>query len=255
MTDQALEGKLAVVAGGTGSMGTAIVESLAARGLDVIVVSRTADTAKDLAARVPRVRICTADVANDGVMDALAPMLDRPVRMVVHAVGLPPSAMGHVTDLPISEVIRGYDIKVGGMMRLVRAADAHFEPGSRIVAIGGHLAFEPEPREVNAGLANVALVNLIKQYSQVYGPREVSAHLVAPAATYTDRLERALVGVSARTGRSRDEVLDDIRSHSPIGLITTPGHIAWAVATLLAPEAAGMTGSVVMMDAGRRHGF
>lgn len=189
------------------------------------------------------------------MIGALTPMVDRPVRMVVHAVGLPPSAMGHVTDLPISEVIRGYDIKVGGMMRLARAADAHLEEGSGLVAVGGHLAFEPEAREVNAGLANVALVNLIKQYSAVYGPRKVSAHLVAPAATFTNRLDGAVESISARTGMSADQILDDIRSRSPIGLITTPQHIAWAVAVLLAPEAEGMTGSVVMMDAGRRHGF
>jgi hypothetical protein len=52
------------------------------------------------------------------------------------------------------------NIKVGGLLRLTRAADEHFVKGSRIIAIGGHYGLEPTAYAASAGVANAALVNV-----------------------------------------------------------------------------------------------
>jgi 4-hydroxy-2-oxovalerate/4-hydroxy-2-oxohexanoate aldolase len=52
---------------------------------------------------------------------------------------------------------------------------------SRIVAIAGHYGLEPTAYAAAAGVANAALLNVMRQLSLAYGPRGVTAHLIAPA--------------------------------------------------------------------------
>jgi enoyl-[acyl-carrier-protein] reductase (NADH) len=54
---------------------------------------------------------------------------------------------------------------------------------------------------------------------------------------------------------SLDTVLAEMREDSSLRAFTTPEQIAWAVITRLAPEASALTGSTLMLDAGRRRGL
>jgi hypothetical protein len=55
------------------------------------------------------------------------------VRMVVQATGLPPT--GPLSDIEPAALGAVVTLKVGGLLRLVRAVDGQLVPGSRIVAI------------------------------------------------------------------------------------------------------------------------
>jgi len=46
-----------------------------------------------------------------------------------------------------------------------------------------------------------------------------------------------------------------MRADSSLGQLTTPEQVAWAVQLLLDPEADALTGSTLMLDAGRRRGL
>ena len=43
---------------------------------------------------------------------------------------------------------------------------------------------------------------------------------------------------------------DEYRSHSPLGRLTTPDQISWAVTQLLAPEADALHGATLALDGG-----
>jgi uncharacterized protein YbjT (DUF2867 family) len=47
-----------------------------------------------------------------------------------------------------------------------------------------------------------------------------------------------------------EAVLDEYRSHSPPGRMTTVDEVSWAVGQLLAPEAVALHGSTLAMDGG-----
>ena len=70
-----------------------------------------------------------------------------------------------------------------------------------------------------------------------------------------------MTGIAQRTadrrgdGTTAEQVLDEYRAGSPLGRLTTVDEVAWAVATLLAPEAAALHGSTLSLDAGRRRGI
>jgi len=245
--------EIAIVVGSTGAMGQVITRRLSDAGLCVVAVARTVDALNTLARQVPGIRPCVADIADDAAVETIRAQLDAPVRMVVQGAGV--ATAGGVLDVPTAAITDAVNIKVGGMLRLVRAADGNLVPGARLVAIGGHYGFEPSAYAATAGVANAALANLVRQLSWAYGARGVTAHLVAPGPADTERLRRVASARGARDGLSTDAVLGQMRAESALGAFTTVEQIAWGIAVLLAPEADALAGSTLFMDAGRRKGL
>jgi len=60
---------------------------------------------------------------------------------------------------------------------------------------------------------------------------------------------------AAARGVPVDEVLAERAAESPLGRLVTPAEVAWAVATLLAPEAGPLGGSALSLDVGARRGI
>lgn len=245
--------EIAVVVGATGDMGQYIVRRLDKNGLRVIAVARSQDALRDLCAESDSIIPCVCDIATDESIATISSLINARVRMVVHGPGV--ATAGGVMVAPTEAVAAAVDIKVSGLMRLVRAVDDHLVSGSRIVAIGGHYGFEPTAYAATAGIANAALANLVRQYSWAYGARGVTAHLIAPGPADTDRLMRVATARAERDGITQEQVLEEMKAESAIGSFTKLDEIAWAVEMLLAPEANAMAGSTLFMDAGRRRGL
>lgn len=244
----------AVVVGATGAMGQVIARRLAGRGLRVLAVARSAEALEMLRQSVGDLDVCVADIASDSATEVIrAAVGSDAVSMVVHGPGV--ATAGGVLTAATDAVVEAVNIKVGGMMRVVRAVDSRLRAGSRLVAIGGHYGFEPTAYAATAGVCNAALANLIRQYSWAYGERGVTAHLVAPGPADTDRLRRVAQTRAEREGISAEAVLQDMKRESAIGAFTTVEQIAWAIEMLLSPEADAMAGSTLFMDAGRRRGL
>lgn len=246
-------GEWAVVVGATGAFGAVMVERLLARGLGVLAVARRPEALATLAAQQPGLRLCQADIAQDSAIEAIRAAVPGPVRMVVHGPGV--AVGGGVLDIDTEALVDAVNIKVGGLLRLVRAVDGHLQPDSRLVAIGGHYGLEPTAYAAAAGVANAALVNVVRQLSLAYGARGVTAHLIAPGPADTERLRRVAADRAALNHSTVEAVMDAMRAESSHHMFTEPGQVAWAVETLLAPEARAMTGSTLMLDAGRRRGL
>jgi NAD(P)-dependent dehydrogenase (short-subunit alcohol dehydrogenase family) len=173
--------------------------------------------------------------------------------MVVQAAGLP--AGGPLETIEPDMLGRAVALKAGGLLRLVRAVDDRFVPGSRIVALGGHYGIEPAPYACAAGVTNAALANLVRQLAVSYGPRGVTVHLVAPGPADTPRLQRLSAQSAAERGVPVEQVLAERAAESPLGRLVTPEEIAWSVALLLAPEAGALHGSMLALDMGARKGI
>lgn len=244
-------GETAVVVGASGAMGQVIARTLLSRGLKVVAVGRTEAALQSLAESADKQIIpCVCDIGSDEAIERIGEKLDGPVRMIVHGPGV--ATAGGVTVVPTSAVVDSVNIKVGGLLRVVRAADARLVEGARIVAIGGLYGFEPNAHAATAGVCNAALANTVRQLSLAYGPRRITAHLLCPGPVDTERLHRIASGIATRENLAVERVLDGLRGESPIGAFTTVEQIAWAVAMLLDPEADALAGSTLFLDAGRR---
>lgn len=252
MSAPGADGGAAVVVGATGALGGAIARRLRDQGLVVVAVARHGAGAGAAGGLVS----CAADIGSDDAMPAIAAALERvglPVRMAVQAAGLP--AAGPLATIAPDALGTAVALKVGGMLRLVRAVDPWLGEGSRLVALGGHYGTEPSPHTTGAGVTNAALANLVRQLSDAYGPRGVTAHLVAPGPADTDRLRRLSAEQAERRGLDVEEVLAERRAESPLRRLVTPEQVAWAVSLLLAPEADALAGSALALDMGARRGI
>lgn len=244
----------ALVVGAGGAFGAEIARRLVREGLHVVGISRSEESLASIKAELGEAFLpVAADMSNDGAISIISAALTLPVAMVVHAPGLP--VAGGIRTAPTDILAAACNIKVGGMLRLVRAAEPRLRRGSRLVAIGGHYGFEPTDYAATAGIANAAVANLIRQLSWAYGKDGITAHLVAPGPADTERLRNVAAARSARAGRDIEQELDEMRAESAIGAFVDARQVAWGVAMLLAPEADAMAGATFFLDAGRRRGL
>ena len=247
--------ELAVVSGATGALGSAIVACLRSAGLAVVAVARSQPDLERLASGDMGIVPVAADLSDDAAVTTLATAIDGRVRIVVHAAGLPPS--GTVETITPDEITRGMDVKVGGLVRLLRSVEAHLGEGSRIVVLGGHYGYEPSAAAPLAGMVNAALGNLTRALADHWGPRGVTVHLIAPGPVESPRMQAIAERTATRRagGATSEDVLDEYRAGSPLGRLTTIEEVAWAVGVLLAPEAAALHGATLSLDVGRRRGM
>jgi NAD(P)-dependent dehydrogenase (short-subunit alcohol dehydrogenase family) len=243
----------AVVAGASGAIGSHIVERMLNRGLRVVTVARDANGLQALPADDDLVRPCAADITSDEAVDLIWDALPGVCRAVVNAAAAPLG--GDVSDVTPQAVLAAIDVKVNGTLRLVRAVDAALVTDSRVIALGGNLAYDPIPEAATAGVGNAALANLVKQLSRSLGSRGVTVHMVAPGPVWTERLRALLTDAAATRGVSEDVVLAEFEERSPIGHLVTIDEVGWAVETLLAPEARSLAGGTLLLDSGQRTGF
>lgn len=239
-----------IVAGASGAFGSTIVHRLVRAGHRVLALARTRAGLDELG---DDVETLAADITSDDCIDGLRSHARGPVLAIVNSVGVP--VAGRIAEAPATAIIDAVDIKVNGMLRMIRALDDRLEAGSRLISIGGHYGLEPTHMAATAGLANAAVLNMCRQLAAEYGPRGITAHVIAPGPADTPRLRRVVGARAEARGSDVDTVLTEMRDRSVLGAFTTPEQVAWAVEMLLAPEASALTGSALMLDSGRRHGI
>ena len=247
---------VAVVVGATGAIGSAVVRRLGRRGVPVLAVARTAAALDALAGEVPGVTPCVADIGAAPAVAAVGAAVEAlgvPVRMAVFAVGLP--VRGSVLTIDPDLLAVGADVKLGGLLRLVRAVDQHLVRGSRLVAFAGSLGLEPRATEAAPGAVNAGVFNLMRQLSLVLGPRGVTTHTMSPGPADTPRLRRIAEGVAAERGEPFETVWKGYAADTSLGRLPTPDEVAWGVTLLLDPEADLLHGSVLHLDGGGHRGI
>ena len=245
----------AVVTGATGALGSAIVACLRSAGLRVVAVARSSSDLERLAGDDSNVLPVATDLSGDAAIAAIASAIDDRVRIVVHAAGLPPS--GTIETITADEITRGVEVKIGGLVRLLRAVEPHLGDGSRIVVLGGHYGYEPSAAAPLAGMVNAALGNLMRALADHWGRHGVTVHLLAPGPVESPRMHAIAERTAVRRGgdATAEDVLDEYRAGSPLGRLTTIEEVAWAVGILLAPEATALHGATLSLDLGRRRGI
>lgn len=242
---------LVVVCGATGALGQPLVAAFVERGHTVLAVARGRGALDDLAGRHAGVETLAGDALDEDLPTAVrAAVAGRHVAAIVHAAAVP--LTGDILETDLRDITRAVDVKVGGLVRLVRGTRECLGEGARVIAIGGSFGYDPSPAASTAGIANAALANLVRQLARTLGPVGATAHVVAPGPVVTPRLRSLVEREAAAAGTSPDEVLATRAAGTARGRLTTPEEVASAVVRLLEPWAAATTGSTWFLDGGAR---
>jgi NAD(P)-dependent dehydrogenase (short-subunit alcohol dehydrogenase family) len=109
----------------------------------------------------------------------------------------------------------------------------------RIVFLSSAVGLLGGPGQANYAASKAGLVGLARSIAREYGPRGITANVVAPGLAETDM-------AGALTERQRNEIL----TRTPLGRIATAEEVAGVVTFLASDAAAYVTGAVVPVDGG-----
>lgn len=240
-----LNGKRALVTGGSRGIGAAIATALAQAGADVAFTYRaSADKAHAIVAALQGTgRRALALHADSAEPEAISRAVEEAVEFLGGLDILVNSAAiahnGTIEALDLAEYQHLMDTNVRGPVLFSKAAIPHLGEGGRIITIGSGLSERvPFPGVTAYAMTKAALVAFTRGLSRELGPKGITVNLVNPGSTDTD------------ANPADGPAADFQRGMTSLGRFAKPEEIAYAVAFLASPQAGVITGASLTADAG-----
>ena len=259
--DLQLDGKRALVTGGTRGIGKAIARALAAEGCDVMIAGRDADalaaSAAELAAQTGRrvlpVVVDTGDDASVGAMVATCVEqlggLDILVNNAAKPLGqaTPPKLADITTELFWDDV----NVKVMGYLRCAQAAAPHMiaQGWGRIINISG-LGARTTGSAIGS-VRNVGVAALTKNLGDELGRQGINVTVVHPGLTRTERTPSVIAARAADAGVDEAEMERRMGAGSALGRIVESEEVGDLVAFLASPRSVSVNGDAIACGGGQ----
>jgi 3-oxoacyl-[acyl-carrier protein] reductase len=235
-------GDVVVVTGTSGGLGAAIARGLCADGYTVAGVARREVTASSLDVGEDAYRHFGFDLGDvDGIGGLVKRIVDevgKPYALVNNAaVGVD----GMLPTMHNRDIERAIVTNVTAPVVLAKYAVRHMLSArrGRIVNISSIVAHTGYRGLSVYGATKAAMEGFTRSLARDVGPRGVTVNAVAPGFLDTE-MTRTL----------DTQQLERIRDRSALRRFADPSEVAAAVGYLLSPEAAGVTGTVLTVDAG-----
>ncbi|GAA4550646.1 3-oxoacyl-ACP reductase family protein [Amycolatopsis samaneae] len=240
-----LDGKVALVTGGSRGIGAATALRLAGEGADVALTYHSSgEKAAEIVDRIKALgRRALAIEADSADADAVTRAVDATVAefgrldILVNNAGV--GFVGPLEATGIDDVDRVLAVNVRGVFAATKAAAGHLGDGGRVITIGSCVAERvPGPGMALYALSKTAMVGLTKALARELGPRGVTVNLVQPGPTDTDM------------NPADGPYAADQRSLTVFDRYGEAAEVADTVAYLAAPGSGYVTAAILSVDGG-----
>ena len=257
--DLGLEGKRAIVTGGSQGIGRSCALALAREGARVCIAARTQSTLDEVVAEIRDVGGEGYAVAVDlNLQESCGQVVDEAVDrfggvdILVNNVGAARNA--DILELDVEQIGEALQLKSYSYLRMSQLVIPHMKKNGwgRIVNIAGGAGTSPTRGNIPTGAANITILNMTRALSDAVSGDGILVNTICPGLTNTERA-RTQQGIRAESeGRDVEDLLKTLGAELPAGRMAEPEEIA-NVAIFLASEACSyIFGSSIYMDGGVR---
>ncbi|REK24425.1 MAG: SDR family NAD(P)-dependent oxidoreductase [Planctomycetota bacterium] len=244
-----LEGKTAVVIGGTGTLGGAFCDALGGAGAHVLVVGRNEDHGQGVAKRINSrggsAEFCRADSTRRADLESLAAHLksaDRNCDILINGAGI--NSATPFLEIDDDEWDRMLNINLRSVhlacQVLGKEMIASKTPGSiiNVASLSGMTALS---RVFTYSATKAAVLNLTQNLAREWAPHRIRVNAISPGFFPAEQNRKVLT----------PDRVENIMRHTPMDRFGEPHELAGAI-LLLASNAAGgfVTGANIVVDGG-----
>src|SRR5215469_2952245 len=244
-----LKGKVALIAGASKDMGSAVARMLAEHGADVAVSARSVDKLEAVAASIRKMGQRSVAITADLMkVDQIDIAVERTVNelggldILVNVLG--GSNLGAAWALKMKEDmwddVFTLNVKAPMFLSVAAAKVMKERGGGSIVNISTSAATGPAPRLTNYGASKAGLEHLTETLAAEWGQFKIRVNVVVSGNIYTANLRRIL----------RPEIEKQLIDRTPLGRIGEADDIAAAVLYFVSPAASWVTGAKLVVDGG-----
>lgn len=245
MTEQKMQGQVALVTGASRGIGAAIALELARKGVQVVGTATTEEGAARITAALSAYTGCRGAVldVNDAVAcDVLVDVLVKDLgalHILVNNAGITRDTLAmRMKDADWDAVLA---TNLSAVFRLSRAAIKPMmkQRYGRIIAITSVVGASGNPGQANYAAAKAGVAGMTRALARELGSRHITVNCVAPGFIETDM-----------TANLPEEQQKALLAQIPLGHLGKPADVAHLVAFLASPLAGYITGQEVHVNGG-----
>ncbi len=244
-----LEGKVALVTGGSGGIGSATLRRFVEEGAAVVCSDLNEEGGRALVAELEdsgaKAAFERCDVASlEEVTRTVDATVDRFGRIDVLFNNAAASTGGYVADLDPEGWDHSLRVMLTAAMYGMKAAIPHMleQGGGSIVSTASIYGLVSNPGNAPYATAKAGLINLTRTAALEYGRKGIRANAICPGAVETPMLDTVVsLGLKSR------EAIADMHA---LGRTIRAEEVANLVLFLASDESSGITGQAITIDGG-----
>ncbi len=254
-----IEGKTAIVTGGSVGIGKETARQFAREGVNVVIAARTT-SALEAAAEAIRAETGKAvvpmavDTTDKKSVDALVAATAQRfggVDILVNCAAAPGGLVrNNIEEAEEEGLLQDLNTKLVGYFRMCKACVPYMKKArwGRIVNVGGLTA---RCTEALSGMRNTALVHLTKTLSDQLGPHGITVNIVHPGVTRTEHVESWFTDMARKEGISLEAFIKrEAADPAAIRRMLEVDEVANSIVFLASKAASGITGESIAVDGG-----